>query len=77
MNCPPEEILYVGNNFFYDVLGASRAGMKTAWITTARRSRKMEKLRKRGLGLDRGRQLIPEAGFVFHDYRQLRDYVLM
>lgn len=28
-----EEILYVGNSFKYDVLGAGNAGMKTAWIT--------------------------------------------
>lgn len=29
----PEEILYVGNSYHYDVLGASEVGMKTAWIT--------------------------------------------
>lgn len=30
----PEEILYVGNSHKYDVVGASTAGMKTAWIKT-------------------------------------------
>lgn len=29
----PEEILYVGNSYRYDVLGASAVGIKTAWIT--------------------------------------------
>jgi len=33
MNLPPEQILYVGNNYNYDVVGARKAGMKTAWIT--------------------------------------------
>ena len=29
---PPEQILYVGNNHKYDILGAHNAGMKTAWL---------------------------------------------
>jgi len=29
----PEEILYVGNSYKYDVIGAMEAGMRTAWIT--------------------------------------------
>jgi len=33
MGLPPEEILYVGNSFHYDILGASGAGMKTAWLS--------------------------------------------
>jgi len=32
MELPPENILYVGNSHPYDVIGAARAGMKTAWI---------------------------------------------
>jgi len=32
MSLPPENILYVGNSHSYDVIGAARAGMKTAWI---------------------------------------------
>jgi len=60
MGFPPEEILYVGNSFAYDVVGASQTGMKTAWVTPARRGRKKD-----------------AADFVFHDYRQLRDYVLV
>lgn len=28
----PEQILYVGNNHKYDILGAKNTGMKTAWI---------------------------------------------
>jgi putative hydrolase of the HAD superfamily len=36
---PPEKILYVGNSFHYDVAGANREGMKTAWITPCGRKR--------------------------------------
>jgi putative hydrolase of the HAD superfamily len=32
MSLPPENILYVGNSHSYDVVGAARAGMKTAWL---------------------------------------------
>jgi putative hydrolase of the HAD superfamily len=32
--CPPEQILYVGNNSKYDVEGAKRAGMKAALFKT-------------------------------------------
>ena len=62
MEAEPEQILYVGNSLPYDVEGANKAGMKTALI---RRSRK--KLSD---------QLNAKPDFVFHDYRQLRDYVL-
>ena len=31
-NLPPEQILYVGNNHKYDILGANRIGMRTAWL---------------------------------------------
>jgi len=30
--CPPEQILYVGNNSLYDVEGAKKAGMKAAFL---------------------------------------------
>jgi putative hydrolase of the HAD superfamily len=36
LGCPPERVLYVGNSYRYDVLGARRAGMKTALITGGR-----------------------------------------
>jgi len=34
MELPAEDILYVGNNYRYDVVGARRAGMKTAWVSS-------------------------------------------
>ncbi len=34
LGVPAEEILYVGNSYAYDVLGARAVGMKTAHITT-------------------------------------------
>jgi putative hydrolase of the HAD superfamily len=73
MGFPPEEILYVGNSFAYDVLGASQIGMKTAWITGALRSRKAVKPVKPGM--EQG-QMGKEADFIFHDYRQLHDYMV-
>ena len=60
MGKAPEEILYVGNSFSYDVEGARKTGMKAAHI----RSR-WKKFAPPG-----------KADFVFYDYRQLRDYVL-
>ena len=60
MERKPEEILYVGNNVRYDVKGARDVGMKTALILPGWKKR-------------------PSGGFpdfIFHDYRQLRDYVL-
>lgn len=56
----PKDILYVGNSISYDVNGASKAGMKTALIHS--------KWKKR--------PKIDLSCFVFHDYRQLYDYVL-
>lgn len=32
LDLPPEQILYVGNNHKYDIVGAHNIGMKTAWI---------------------------------------------
>jgi putative hydrolase of the HAD superfamily len=66
MGLPPEKILYVGNSFSYDVTGAKRAGMGAAWIRFG--SKKPS---------PRGVPESPGADFVFFDYRQLRDYVLI
>lgn len=33
LDLPPSEILYVGNSYHYDVIGASEAGFRTAHIT--------------------------------------------
>ena len=60
LGSPPEQILYVGNSYHYDAIGAKRAGMKTALIT-GRFAKKTAK---------------PGVDFTFHDYRQLRNYVL-
>lgn len=64
MELPPEEILYVGNSYSYDVLGARKAGMKAAWIRPMARF----------LGLLPGKK--DKADFIFYDYRQLYNYVL-
>jgi putative hydrolase of the HAD superfamily len=61
---PPEEILYVGNSFAYDVLGAKQTGMKTAWVRSKGSYRHFN---------DKNRG---KADFVFYDYRQLCDFVL-
>jgi len=62
MSLPPEKILYVGNSRSYDVAGANRAGMKTAWI-------------KNPLFPGRGLKK-PLPDFSFSNYRQLYDFVL-
>jgi len=48
----PEEILYVGNSYHYDIEGASNTGMRTAWIT-----RKKTKGRKADLVFSSFREL--------------------
>jgi putative hydrolase of the HAD superfamily len=65
LGIPPERILYVGNSSRYDVEGAARAGMKTALLTGL--------LSETGAGSG-GRTVSPD--FIFHDYRQLRDYMV-
>jgi len=62
MSLPCEKILYVGNSLLYDVAGAQRAGMKTAWI-------------KGPLSAGTGKKkTIPD--FTFSDYRKLYDYMI-
>jgi len=62
MALPPGKILFVGNSRPYDVVGAKRAGMKTAWI-------------KSPLFPGRGfKQPLPD--FSFSNYRQLYHFML-
>ena len=62
MSLPPEKILYVGNSRAYDIAGANRAGMKTAWIKSALFP---------GNGLKK-----PKPDFSFNNYRQLHDFMI-
>jgi len=62
MSLPCEKILYVGNSLPYDVKGAQRAGMKTAWI-------------KSPLSPGAGKKK-PIPDFTFSDYRQLYAFML-
>jgi len=62
MSLPPEKILYVGNSRAYDVAGANRAGMKTAWIKNPLFP---------GSGLKK-----PRPDFSFNNYRQLLDFMI-
>jgi len=62
MSLPPGKILYVGNSRAYDVAGAHRAGMKTAWIKNPLFP---------GSGLKK-----PKPDFSFHNYRQLLNYMI-
>lgn len=38
LNIPPEKIIYVGNHYVYDIIGANRAGMITAHFSRKKRS---------------------------------------
>ena len=58
----PEEILYVGNSVQYDVIGANKAGMKSAYIL--RGFRKLFNIP------------LKEATVSFRNYRELRKIVL-
>jgi len=60
MSLPPDKIIYVGNSHRYDVIGAARTGMKTAWIKPA-------------LAFA-GKK--PKPDFSFHSYRHFFEYML-
>ncbi|MCL2806133.1 MAG: HAD family hydrolase [Treponema sp.] len=62
MSLPAEKILYVGNSHRYDVAGAAGAGMKTAWIKPAL----MPKGNKN-----------PKPDFIFSNYRQFNNFMLL
>jgi len=62
MSLPPENILYIGNSRSYDIAGANRAGMKTAWIKSPLFP---------GGGFKK-----PKPDFSFNNYRQLLEYML-
>jgi putative hydrolase of the HAD superfamily len=66
LGLPPGEILYVGNSVSYDIIGAKRLGMKAALVVPRLAAPKLWKIKRSNGGAD----------FVFHDYRQLRNYVL-
>ena len=61
MSLPPENILYVGNSHSYDVIGAARAGMKTAWLKPVF----SDSSKKR-----------PVPDFSFTNYRQFSNFML-
>ena len=63
LETPPEKILYVGNNFRYDIIGASRAGFKTAF-----RAKKLSKKTQYDSSV--------KADFLFNNYRQFYNYML-
>ena len=65
----PGRILFVGNSYKYDVIGAKYAGMQTALLTRSRLSTGSPPSAK-------SVKIHGEPDFVFHDYRQLLNYVL-
>ncbi|MDR1058097.1 MAG: HAD family hydrolase [Treponema sp.] len=66
LGSPPGEILYVGNSVSYDIIGAKSLGMKAALVAPRLALTRRWKVKRSSAGAD----------FVFHDYRQLRNYVL-
>jgi len=81
MNLPPEKILYVGNSISYDVAGAKKAGMKTAWI----RLLPIDVAETLKTGIMAWNNVFsfqipyknrPKPDFSFNSYRQLFDYML-
>jgi putative hydrolase of the HAD superfamily len=60
MSLPCEKILYVGNSYSYDVVGAARVGMKTAWI--------------KNMSFPVNKKPAPD--FIFSNYRQLFDFMV-
>jgi putative hydrolase of the HAD superfamily len=60
MGHKPEDILFVGNSYKYDIIGAKKAGMQCALIVSKRKKRKNS---------------YPEADFIFSSYRELATYL--
>jgi putative hydrolase of the HAD superfamily len=67
LDAEPGKILYVGNSFHYDVIGAKKAGMSAALIKRT--------LFSTGTSFARKKTDF-QADFVFDHYRQLCNYVL-
>ncbi|MDR2144375.1 MAG: HAD family hydrolase [Treponema sp.] len=65
MGLPPKDILYVGNSPHYDIIGAKKAGMKTALLRRG--------ILSTGFAGGHGAGL---ADFTFRNYRQLPEYVI-
>jgi len=61
MSLPPENILYVGNSHSYDVAGAAKAGMKTAWLKQFYQN---------------SAKKMPVPDFSFSNYRQFNKFML-
>ena len=66
LGCRPEEVLYTGNSYNYDIIGARRAGMKTALLVKRIQYKKASFTQKKGNAAD----------FLFCDYRQFCNFVL-
>ncbi|MCL2443189.1 MAG: HAD family hydrolase [Treponema sp.] len=62
MGLPPEKIMYIGNSLSYDVAGAAKTGMKTAWIKSPFIANSGNKK--------------PKPDFSFSNYRQLYDFMI-
>ncbi|MCF7914617.1 MAG: HAD family hydrolase [Spirochaetaceae bacterium] len=58
----PDEILYVGNSYKYDVLGAAAAGMRTAWL--------------KPLFATQGSGSHTQADIIFSSFSELRSRIL-
>ncbi len=61
LDCPAEQVLYVGNSFHYDVIGASRAGMRTAWLNDNGRKPPVASV---------------HPDITFSEYGELREWIL-
>jgi len=58
----PEEILYVGNSYKYDVIGAAATGMRTAWL--------------KPLFARQGSSSNTQADIIFSSFNELRNRIL-
>ncbi|MBN2651451.1 MAG: HAD family hydrolase [Spirochaetales bacterium] len=56
LDIPAEDILFVGNSYRYDIVGAKNAGMQTAYIVNSRKKKK---------------NLYEKADFIFSSYKEL------
>ena len=70
----PEHILYIGNSYEYDIVGASKAGLRTAYLT--RKVACATKSVTASSATSAGEKVERTADFSFSDYRQLAPMIL-
>jgi putative hydrolase of the HAD superfamily len=64
MNVTPQEVVYVGDSYFKDIMGAKKVGMKTLWLVPKMKKRSIKKRLKGNYS---------DADAIFSNYSEFID----